>query len=197
MPRPLPPKNEQARYSDQRELALAALRGEPVAVARLARNMRIIPRILRVLNRRFASPFNDQDIEDLSQDIVVLAWQRLDRFQGQVPFDSWICKFCEFTLRNRLRRDRIRKTSALDKVPEEALPQTVPEDFNEEAFERLLEKLPEPEAQVIRPRCTEGVSFKEIGKRLGLPSNTVKTRYHRGIQRLRTRLVVHGKEEAP
>jgi DNA-directed RNA polymerase specialized sigma24 family protein len=38
---------------------------------------------------------------------------------------------------------------------------------------------------VIRAKHFDGLTFDEIGARLGIPSNTAKTHYYRGIERMR------------
>ena len=56
-----------------------------------------------------------------------------------------------------------------------------------ERIGRLLDKLPDEQAEVIRMRCCDGLHFTEIADILGLPATTVKSRFAYGIEKLRQR----------
>jgi RNA polymerase sigma factor (sigma-70 family) len=43
-------------------------------------------------------------------------------------------------------------------------------------------------AEVIQLKFFEELTFEQIGARLALPENTVKTHFYRGIQRIRSML---------
>jgi RNA polymerase sigma-70 factor (ECF subfamily) len=49
----------------------------------------------------------------------------------------------------------------------------------------LLERLPQPQQEVIRQRVYEGKKFKEIAQALNCPLNTALARMHEGLKRLR------------
>ena len=52
-------------------------------------------------------------------------------------------------------------------------------------IEKLLERLPEEQATVVKMRFTDDLSFVEIAAILGLSDNTVKSRYRYAIAKLR------------
>ena len=58
-------------------------------------------------------------------------------------------------------------------------------------MERLLEglgELPPELGLVLQLKHIEGLTFDQIGERLAISPNTAKTRYYRGLDKLRGRL---------
>jgi RNA polymerase sigma factor (sigma-70 family) len=55
-------------------------------------------------------------------------------------------------------------------------------------LERILSELPEKYAAVVRAHALEGLSFVEVGKKLGLPPDTVRRRYDRIRDRVAERI---------
>ena len=51
-----------------------------------------------------------------------------------------------------------------------------------------LESLEEDEAAVVRLKHFEDLTFERLAEVLGIPTNTAKTRYYRGMRKLRRRL---------
>lgn len=72
-------------------------------------------------------------VEDLSQDLLVTIWERLDRYEGRGPFDSWIYGFCFRGYLARLRRRRPVPLEQEVETPEETL-------TDSERLELLLEE---------------------------------------------------------
>lgn len=72
---------------------------------------------------------------------------------------------------------------------DEDIPDTTTEenqDFEEiERLNRLLDCLPEREAEVVRMNAMDGLSFVEISKILATPASTVKSRFKSGMDKLR------------
>ena len=57
-----------------------------------------------------------------------------------------------------------------------------------------LERLGGIEADILRLKHFEGLTFAEIARRMGSPENTVKARYYRGLARLERMLRDPGTE---
>jgi RNA polymerase sigma factor (sigma-70 family) len=57
-------------------------------------------------------------------------------------------------------------------------------DYYEDVYSGL-EKLGEDHAQIIRLKHFSQMTFEEIARRLRVSANTVKTRYYRGLIKLR------------
>ena len=70
--------------------------------------------------------------------------------------------------------------------------QTVAASQMADCIKQALDALPEATADVVRMRLFEGVSFKEIAARQGVPLNTALSRMHRGLNVLRARMLNQG-----
>lgn len=149
--------------------------------------MRCIPRIQGARNRRLGRPLTPEDLADLAQETFVVIWKKLGTFRGEAPLEAWVHRFCVLTLMNSVRRASYRHTDELFDVHRDESPDPT-ERLDDEVLIEALEGLPEDEAVVLRLKHFEDLAFPEIGRRLEISPNTAKTRYYRGLDRLRTRL---------
>ncbi len=174
------------------ELVRAARSGRREAVERLIARMRCVPRMLAAKNARMGRPLDDAELEDLVQESLYAIWRKLDTYAGRAALETWFYRFCFLELVRRVAQAR-RTPAPLTDV-ENALPAAItserPGPFELEHVYRGLERLEPDEADAIRAKHLEELTFDEIGARLGVSPNTVKTRYYRGMLKLRSILGV-------
>lgn len=176
-------------FDSARELAFVRAvmaRREPDVVTFIQR-MLCVPRMLGAMNRRRGRPLDDHDLEDLVHDTIAIAWRKLGEFRAIVPLEGWTYQLCYLEFLNAVRRRgrERQKWVALDDVAEAAGAKTLHEYDD---LYLAIDEIGGAEAEVIRMRHFAELTFQEIGAMLGLPANTAKTRYHRGMQRLTERL---------
>ena len=182
------------------DLALveAALRGDPVAVDRFLERMKCVPRMLAAKNRRLGARLDQTELEDLTQETLMAVWRKLPQYNGAARLETWVFRFCFLELLKRLRRRRDRDEEAdralspADELRESGRAET---GIDFERVHLSLERLDDDEAEVIRLKHFCGLTFEEAGGRLGISSNTVKTRYYRGLRKLRGMLAETTLEE--
>ena len=182
-----PPSNE---FAADLAIARGVLRGEPGAAKRFLDEMRCIPLILEHRNARKGKPFDDQELEDLVQDTLATVWRRLPDYEGRSSLSTWCYSICMYQVKNALRskRDAPRPIGEDgDFLLEGACYTDLEFDRFEPVYRCLCQLEPRP-AEVIQLKFFEDLTFEQIGGRLGLPENTVKTHYYRGIQRIRSML---------
>ncbi|MBK8974822.1 MAG: sigma-70 family RNA polymerase sigma factor [Planctomycetes bacterium] len=170
-----------------RALVAAALRGELPAIEELAYRLRCVPRIVSAWNVRLGRPLDAHDLEDLAQDVTVVVLRKLGDYAGRAPFEAWVCRICRLELLNGVRRKLRRRVAidvATDELPAVAGPESDAAIADAELLHGALERVGGVEAEMIRIKHFEGLTFEEIGARLGLSANTAKTRYYRGMVRL-------------
>jgi RNA polymerase sigma-70 factor (ECF subfamily) len=135
--------------------------------------------------------------EELAQDVFVKAYRRLDTYDPERRFASWLFKIAHNTTIDHLRR------SAPDLVSLEAggeeggglaavlvnpageSPEAIAErgDLARD-LERAISALrPEYRTAVVM-RYQEGLSYEEISAAMGLPLGTIKTHLHRARKEL-------------
>ena len=171
-------------------LVAAALRGASPAIEQLVLRLRCVPRILGAWNQRLGRPLDEHDLADLAQDVTVIILQKLDDYAGRAPFEAWIYRICRLELMNGVRRKRRARTRNGAQVEdlaeliagEDGSAATAGSDA--ELLHAALERVGGVEAETIRIKHFEGLTFEEIGARLAIPANTAKTRYYRGMVKL-------------
>lgn len=197
---PTTPNTLAEEHQGQEDLRLTrrAREGDAEALELFVERMRCIPRILAVKNRRAGSPLASEDLADLAQDVFGTVWRRLDSYAGEASLESWVFRFCVLMLMDAVRR-RSRRPVPLagsEEGPASEPPggggarQAAVEPLDYEHVHAALDRLPREESEVVVLKQFDGLTFERIAERLNLSPNTAKTRYYRGLERLRGLLAV-------
>lgn len=178
---------ESARNLDDVALASAAAAGDARATAALIERLRVIPRVLHAKNRRCGAPLSREDLDDLAQAAFATVWRRLATFRGDAAIESFACQVALYHWLNAVRKKRVDLLGDHDSRLEAAAPSAL--DASERDLLRdAVGQLDDAQAQVIELKLYQGLTFEEIEAQLSISSNTLKTRYYRGLERLRTLL---------
>lgn len=170
-----------------RGLVERARHGDQQACRRLFE--RYAPKVRRIVARYV----NEADeIADLVQEIFVRAFLGLRGFDGRSRFFTWLYRIAVNQSLERLGRLRQRRRievledasdgpgwdplRAAADTPEESLAAEQVADTVLRAFEGL----PTEYREAVQLRDLDGLSYLEIGERLGVPLGTVRTRIFRG-----------------
>jgi RNA polymerase sigma-70 factor (ECF subfamily) len=126
------------------------------------------------------------DIEDVVQRTFYEVWRVHDRYDPQLSLRAWV-----LSIARKRAIDHLRKRRDVV-VPIESMREIVGDDGREVA-DRLvwadevrsaLDKLPDPQRNVIELAYFDGYTQSEIALALDIPLGTVKTRTARGLQRM-------------
>jgi RNA polymerase sigma-70 factor (ECF subfamily) len=128
----------------------------------------------------------DDEAEDLVQDALVHAWQRLWTLRRPESFAAWVRRIVTRRCLTRARRQKQRQ----EVTEETAVVEPSPSDRIDAA--RLLAALAPRQRAALYLTWIEGCTDQEAGRVLGLRPATVRVHRFRGLERLR-RLV----EERP
>jgi RNA polymerase sigma-70 factor, ECF subfamily len=145
---------------------------------------------------------NREDAEDITQDVFFKAFQKLDQFQGNSKFSTWLVRIAVNESLMRLRRRKTSKTVSMDQdveTEEGAIPRDFaewrpnPEQiFSQSELGDILRKtiagLPPGFRTVFTLRDIENLSTEETAEALGLSVPAVKSRLLRARLQLRERL---------
>jgi RNA polymerase sigma-70 factor, ECF subfamily len=175
------------------ELVRDALQRQPQAIEGLIARLKCLPRMIAAQNASLGRPLASQDLEDVVQNSIAALWSKLAQYDGRVRLETWVWRFGYLELLYALRRRR-RSPVVLPREEERAAAAVGPAGPEFEDIHQGLERLDADASTLIHLRCFEDLSFEQIGTRLGLPTNTAKTRYYRALHRLRSWL---SKERAP
>lgn len=189
---PIVPERSQAGAAFQADLDLVrrALGKSDEAFAELALRLRCVPRALHALSARLGRPFDHAEIEDLTQDALLVLWRKLEHFSGEASLETWAYGVARLEFANAARRAQ-RRGLARQVPTSTALAQ--PEDPSTDALDldllhEALEALEPAERAVIRLKHFDDLTFEAIAAVLSVSANTAKTRYYRGMKRLQSRL---------
>lgn len=177
---------ESPLHAEDLQLVRRAQRGDEDAVAEFVRRMHCVPAFLQSRSRRLGGLLPREDLADLSQDVLVVIWKKLDAYHGLGPLESWAFRVSSLELMNALRSRRRRsgaQGAVIQHLGQE--PATVEDGHDYEQVLQGLQALGPPGADVIELKHLEELSFPEIAARLRLSINTVKSQYYRGMSRLR------------
>ena len=129
---------------------------------------------------------------DATQQTFIKAWKAAGDFDLDRDPGPWL-----FAIARRTAIDIYRKNRRL--VPESDMTIEVSPPGLETVWETFqvrsaLDRLPDEEREVLRLSHFEGLTHEEISRHMGIPIGTVKSRSHRGHQRL-LRLLDHLADE--
>jgi RNA polymerase sigma-70 factor (ECF subfamily) len=135
----------------------------------------------------FSITRNAHMAQDVTQDSLFKAWQKLPTFRGEAPLRNWILRITHNTAISALRRKRAEPRDPAT-LPEKAVPGTVERTVGAhmamEEFATALDGLDELSRSIIVLREVEGLSYDEIVDLLEIPLPTVKTRLLRARRQL-------------
>lgn len=150
--------------------------------------IRYQPKIFGMV-RRYAR--REDEVEDIAQEIFVKAFQKLDSFRGDAPFEHWITRLAVRTCYDFLRRhqrnrehnvtdltDAENEADLLDRASVEPK-QTDRATATRELIEAVLSQLSPPARMVITLLEIEERSIKEIAQLTGWSPTLVKVRAFR------------------
>jgi RNA polymerase sigma-70 factor (ECF subfamily) len=185
-----------AGRQDDLSLVHACRAGQTEAFGVLVRRYqdRLYPSILRLMG----SP---EDAQDVLQDAFVRAFQKLDQFQGESSFYTWMYRIAVNTALSEHRKHRDRggsprlepATLGLAVEPADESPETDPA-FALERLEReimvqsALDELGPDHRAVVVLKDFDGRRYEEIAALLDIPIGTVRSRLHRARIELADRL---------
>jgi RNA polymerase sigma-70 factor, ECF subfamily len=166
----------------------------------------VIPYMRKLYPAALRMTRNPSDAEDLIQETFARAYSAFHQFSPGTNLSAWLYRILANTFINNCRKQRREPAQALladfAELPAASGMGTQPvRSAEEEAMNRLadtevlraLRDLPEGFSSVLYLADVEGYQYKEIADMLGLPIGTVMSRLHRGRQRLRVRLAMHGR----
>lgn len=170
-----------------RGLVERARDGDQLACRRLFE--RHAPKVRRIVARYI----NEADeIADLVQEIFARAFQGLRGFDGRSRFFTWLYRIAVNHTIEGLARVRQRRRFEMPRGPDDGmyldsllgLAETPEESLAAkqvaDSILRAFEQLPKEYREAVQLRELDGLSYGEIGERLGVPAGTVRTRIFRG-----------------
>ncbi len=164
---------------------------------------------LKILIERYTRPIysfvyrmtgTQADAEDIAAETFIKVWRSLPRYKMTNTFKALVFTIARNTALDRLRKKKIAVFSDFeDKEGRNTLietlsdPETLPATLIEKAEEKgrldkSLLSLSPPDREILVLHYEQDMTFETIGKILGKPLNTVKSRHRRALAKLREQL---------
>jgi RNA polymerase sigma-70 factor (ECF subfamily) len=127
---------------------------------------------------------------ELTQDVFVRAWEKLEAFRGESAFGSWLHRIAvnEVLMTARTARRRGEEPLGEDEGPIPPPTTRAGEPELTLDLERAIASLPPMARQVLVLHDLEGYEHAEIGGMLGIAEGTSKAHWFRARRLLRERL---------
>ncbi len=133
---------------------------------------------------------DSQRAEELTQDVFVRAWQRLESFRGESQFTTWLHRLAvNVVLQEGRSKGRRESREELMEDPEvyghRARQETPGLRLD---LERAIAALPDGARTVVVLRDIHGYKYDEIAEMQGVALGTVKAQIHRARRMIREKL---------
>lgn len=163
---------------DEAALLAAARRGDQKALAQLLQQ-----NYLRVKKYLVTVTFDPVLADDLTQETMIRAIQKIGQFGGRSQFSSWL-----FSIATRLYLDSLRKQQRDRRLQEQMGVMRLLGQNEEPASLELVESLQALPREVAVPvvlKHYHGYTYEEIAEFMGIPVGTVKSRIFNGVRAMR------------
>jgi RNA polymerase sigma-70 factor, ECF subfamily len=146
---------------------------------------------------------NEQDSEDALQDALLLAYRKLDQFEGRSSFLTWLHSIVRNTSRVHYRKNLARQTVSIEPHDAEQAPlahkqelvetRPSPEEIciqkeRSEILRRTTRRMPAKYRPAIHYFHLEGLGEQETARRLHITESALKSQLHRSRRMLTSRM---------
>lgn len=171
------------------ELVKKAVKGDQSAYAKLMDRYR--ESIYFMLTKMVG---NTDDAEDLTIEAFGKAFNRLNQYQPNFAFSTWLFKIASNNCIDFIRKERKKKMTSIDNSYTNSDGESVSMDFKAEQMDpeeslvhdqkvlhmrEIVEKLKPRYRELVRLRYFEELSYEEIAAELDIPLGTVKAQLFR------------------
>jgi RNA polymerase sigma factor (sigma-70 family) len=179
-------------FAQSLELLRLARKGDAAALSRLLERYseRLLGRVRLMMGAEARAQAESVDFLQMTMTEVL---ERMDRFEvrDERAFLAWLTTIARNRIRDSVRRQRETAFASLSAScsQESGGPGKTPasEVADHEQALRLveaLEELDDPSRQIVELRNLEGLSYREIGERLGFGEDRARQRHQRAVLRL-------------
>lgn len=143
----------------------------------------------KIYSRAFSMVRKEEEALDLSQEAWVKAWQRIQQFQGESSFATWITRIVINLCLDHIRRQKRTRAESIDQLEEELggverqMPVVTPNPTERLERAELRQRIDRALSQLSHEHRTslvlhefEGLEYKEVAKRMNCSIGTIMSR---------------------
>jgi len=186
-------------------LVRAAQRGDMMAFEELVARHRD-----KIYARAFSMMRNEDEAIDLSQEAWVKGWQRLQQFQGEASFVTWMTRIVINLCLDALRKQKRLRTESIEQLDSESggverqMPTVTVNPTEGLERQELRQRIDQAMSQLSYAHRTvlilhefEGLEYKEVAKRMACSIGTIMSRLFYARRRLAALLMELKQERQP
>lgn len=130
---------------------------------------------------------DEQSAEDLTQEVFIRAWRKLDTFKGDSLFGTWLHRLAvnHILSRRETQRKREARNMGGQGLMSRLMAPTQRSSGHALDIEEAIRKLPERARDVFVLYDVEGYSHEEISHAMGVSVGTSKSQLHRARMMMR------------
>ena len=146
---------------------------------------------------------NPEDTYDISQETFIKAYTKINQFNEESKFSTWLYRIATNTALDELRRRKGKETFSIDQTIEgndndiipqhedksENIEETVEKKETAEIIEQALGELNEDHRVILTLRDMQELSYDEIAETLKITLGTVKSRISRARREMKNILM--------
>lgn len=139
--------------------------------------------------RRMVNGDHDE-ADEIAQETFVKAYEALANFRGESKFYTWLYRIMMNSVIYRSRRQKARKTVALDEVEDELQassgePQSdLEREETKKLIEEAIERLPPKQREVFMLRFYDELPYEEIAQIVGTSVGGLKANYFHAVKKI-------------
>ena len=196
-------KNQDYTTQADELLVKAAKKGDMLAFEELVARHRD-----KIYARAFSMMRNEDEALDLSQEAWVKSWQRLEQFQGDSSFATWMTRIVINLCLDQLRKNKRHRAESIEVMNEESggVERQMPVvEVNPTAglertelrkrIDKALGQLSHEHRTVMVLHEFEDLEYKEIAKRMGCSIGTVMSRLFYARRKMAALLASYKRDE--
>lgn len=137
---------------------------------------------------------NREDAEDVVQEVLLGVFRRLLEKKKVESVEQYLIRSVSNACTDYFRRKPL-KIVSLDKaehIPANESDRLIHEEYMR--INKLLNSLPEEQAEIVRLKCYDELTFKQIAELLSIPEPTAKSRYRYAIMHIQQMIKKKGYE---
>jgi RNA polymerase sigma-70 factor (ECF subfamily) len=134
---------------------------------------------------------NRHDAQDVTQQVMLRAWQAIDRFEGRSAFRTWLYSIAENQCRSFIgKRMRYVQTEHIERLVDLYLEGTRISDVerfaHKQAVATVLQDVSDKAREVLELRFFQDCSLEEIATTLAISLSAAKMRLYRSQEQFRS-----------
>ena len=117
--------------------------------------------------------------QDVTQEVFVQLWQKIDSFDGRAKFSTWLHRVASNIAISHLRHNKSWLQKVVSSEEQGMDLEQVAQCQELNGLDKLILRLPERARQVFVLHAVEGYRHEEIGQMMNMAVGSSKSQYHR------------------